>query len=262
MDGLTRRLHRFQFWPALMGLSLALGISLTAFDASAHIVPPGAAPTVPLPSLFGSIDPRADAAQWPDVGDTDLLMRILAQLDTPFHPVAPDNPFRHFGGNPQSSVKVGNRSSEEGWPNNEGRSPRAQPPTLEQVPDPATTARIQQGYGRLPMHFEPNQGQTDAAVRYLARGAGYSLFLTDAEAVLVLRKGGVAPASSRPEASAGAGSPAPFSPFSFQRSSVGMPSWPLQRPGSLRDAGASGLAPTPERSSLYTSGSMPSAEPS
>jgi len=49
------------------------------------------------------------------------------------------------------------------------------------------------------MHFEPNQGQTADEVRYLARGAGYSLFLTDAEAVLVLRKG-VAPASSRPEA--------------------------------------------------------------
>jgi hypothetical protein len=88
MDCLTRRLHRFHLWPALMGLSLALGIGLTAFDAGASIVPPAAAPTVPLPSLFGSIDRRADAAQRPDTAETDLLTRILAQPDTPFHPGA------------------------------------------------------------------------------------------------------------------------------------------------------------------------------
>ncbi len=41
-------------------------------------------------------------------------------------------------------------------------------------------------YGQLPLGFEANQGQTDAQVRYLARGAGYALFLTPAEAVLRL----------------------------------------------------------------------------
>lgn len=43
-------------------------------------------------------------------------------------------------------------------------------------------------YGRLPLAFEANQGQTNAAARYLARGKGYTLFLTDREAVLSLRK--------------------------------------------------------------------------
>ena len=35
-----------------------------------------------------------------------------------------------------------------------------------------------------PLHFERNDGQTDASVRYLARGRGYTLFLTDSEAVV------------------------------------------------------------------------------
>src|SRR4051794_39997346 len=30
---------------------------------------------------------------------------------------------------------------------------------------------------QMPLHFEPNTGQTDESVHYLARGAGYTLFL-------------------------------------------------------------------------------------
>ena len=39
----------------------------------------------------------------------------------------------------------------------------------------------------LPLFFEPNQGQTDGRVKFLARGAGYGLFLTADEAVLSLQ---------------------------------------------------------------------------
>jgi uncharacterized repeat protein (TIGR01451 family) len=39
---------------------------------------------------------------------------------------------------------------------------------------------------KLPLSFEPNQGQTDARAAYVARGAGYGLFLTPTEAVLSL----------------------------------------------------------------------------
>ena len=39
----------------------------------------------------------------------------------------------------------------------------------------------------LPMFFEPNQGQTDPPVKFLARGSGYGLFLTSDEAVLQLQ---------------------------------------------------------------------------
>ena len=44
------------------------------------------------------------------------------------------------------------------------------------------------GYGKLPINFEVNQGQTDSQVRFLARGQGYTLFLTSQHAVLSLRK--------------------------------------------------------------------------
>lgn len=37
-----------------------------------------------------------------------------------------------------------------------------------------------------PLRFEPNLGQFDPAVRYLARANGYQLYLTDSEAVMVL----------------------------------------------------------------------------
>ena len=41
-------------------------------------------------------------------------------------------------------------------------------------------------YGQLPLVFEPNQGQTNTAVKFMARGAGYGIFLTGNEAVLSL----------------------------------------------------------------------------
>ena len=43
-------------------------------------------------------------------------------------------------------------------------------------------------YGRLPLTFEANTGQTDPAVKFLSRGPGYTLFLTPTEAVLGLIK--------------------------------------------------------------------------
>jgi uncharacterized repeat protein (TIGR01451 family) len=46
------------------------------------------------------------------------------------------------------------------------------------------------------LRFEPNAGQTDARVRFLARGTGYSVFLTASEAVLALRP----PAATAPPA--------------------------------------------------------------
>src|SRR5216110_1557886 len=52
----------------------------------------------------------------------------------------------------------------------------------------AAETRVSQSYGKLPLHFEANQGQTHQDVRFLARGAGYSLFLTPTEAALTLTK--------------------------------------------------------------------------
>jgi uncharacterized repeat protein (TIGR01451 family) len=49
-------------------------------------------------------------------------------------------------------------------------------------------AQVQSSYGQLPLHFEKNLGQTDAAVEFVARGAGYTYFITGTETVAVLRK--------------------------------------------------------------------------
>ena len=47
-------------------------------------------------------------------------------------------------------------------------------------------ARLAANYGRLPLAFEANVGQTDAQVKFLSHGAGFTLFLTPEEAVLTL----------------------------------------------------------------------------
>src|SRR5438874_13244183 len=51
----------------------------------------------------------------------------------------------------------------------------------------ADNSRIHRAYGRLPLLFQANRGQTDSSVRFVSRGDGYSLFLTGDEAVLSLR---------------------------------------------------------------------------
>jgi len=69
---------------------------------------------------------------------------------------------------------------------------------------PAARLRVQAHYASLPLAFEQNQGQTDAQVKYMARGDGYILFLTANDAVFSLQspsaknsasitRGGIAP---------------------------------------------------------------------
>jgi len=45
-------------------------------------------------------------------------------------------------------------------------------------------ATLAKAYGKLPLAFEPNQGQTNESVKFLARGNGYTFFLTPTEIVL------------------------------------------------------------------------------
>ncbi len=62
-------------------------------------------------------------------------------------------------------------------PTKKGSTPtRTQPDALSVV----------QKLGSLPLRFEPNQGQTDSRVKYLAHGPGFTLFLTPGAAVLSL----------------------------------------------------------------------------
>lgn len=51
-----------------------------------------------------------------------------------------------------------------------------------------TRASLQESYGKNPLAFEANQGQADARVKFLSRGADYALFFTSNEAVVAMRK--------------------------------------------------------------------------
>jgi hypothetical protein len=62
------------------------------------------------------------------------------------------------------------------------------PAVAESKPDLKSQAKIIDSYGKLPLSFEANQGQTDARVKFLSRTSGYALFLTDDEAVMVLSR--------------------------------------------------------------------------
>ncbi len=65
----------------------------------------------------------------------------------------------------------------------------AQPKTDASRATPSATpndAGLEEAYGRLPIAFEANRGQSDPAVKFLSRGPGYNLFLTPTEAVLTL----------------------------------------------------------------------------
>lgn len=48
---------------------------------------------------------------------------------------------------------------------------------------PAARERLQATYAALPLAFEQNQGQIDPQVKYMARANGYTLFLTDSDAI-------------------------------------------------------------------------------
>jgi hypothetical protein len=57
------------------------------------------------------------------------------------------------------------------------------------------TVRLQHAFGKMPLQFEANRGQTDRRVKFLSRGSGYSLFLTPTEAVFALQKPPATPAT-------------------------------------------------------------------
>ncbi len=64
-------------------------------------------------------------------------------------------------------------------------SPVLSTPTPASTPKGASSS-AKNTFGRLPLRFEKNQGQSDPQVQYIAKGAGYTLFLTSTEAVFRL----------------------------------------------------------------------------
>ena len=73
-----------------------------------------------------------------------------------------------------------------------------QEPRAERARDSAidTATDMHQRFAAVPLAFEENRGQFDAAVRYVARGAGQTLFLTSGEAVVALQSNPSQPAST------------------------------------------------------------------
>ena len=53
---------------------------------------------------------------------------------------------------------------------------------------PAPSVQIGAGYGKLPLSFEPNRGQAATPVRFIARGAGYTISLSPTSAMFALRR--------------------------------------------------------------------------
>lgn len=54
------------------------------------------------------------------------------------------------------------------------------------APSESARARVSEAYGKLPLSFEANRGQTSGQAAFIARGRGYNLFLAPGEAVLAL----------------------------------------------------------------------------
>src|SRR4051794_17761424 len=54
-------------------------------------------------------------------------------------------------------------------------------------PDSAQTRAVASVGDRLPLAFEPNGGRTDQRARFIAHGAGYTVFVTPHETVMALR---------------------------------------------------------------------------
>ena len=67
-------------------------------------------------------------------------------------------------------------------PSRERGQTQAQAPTVQ-------AARLTVNTGTLPLAFEENQGQVDEAVKYVARSAGYTVFLAQDETVFALSSG-------------------------------------------------------------------------
>jgi hypothetical protein len=77
--------------------------------------------------------------------------------------------------------------------------------TAQTVPDNRTSPenspasrQAQANYGKLPLTFEANKGQTGPQVKFLAHGSGYSVYLTSGQMVLSLRPSSITSTSNAP----------------------------------------------------------------
>jgi hypothetical protein len=84
-------------------------------------------------------------------------------------------------------------------------------PKPQAAGQPAAEAQAAASYGRIPLSFEANRGQTDPSVQFLSHGQGYTLFLRQGEALLALRSGEPAEGKSASNADSHGNAKAPSS---------------------------------------------------
>src|SRR4051812_36781698 len=117
-------------------------------------------------------------------------------------------------------------------------------PYLNSKAETQQAKRISSSYGQLPLRFELNRGQTDDRVNFVARGKGYTLFLTPEEAVLSMH--GILPQRSRPSVQAPGASQEPAAALSPAYSPIR-----LQLIRSNTKAEAVGEDPLPGKSNYF-----------
>jgi hypothetical protein len=116
---------------------------------------------------------------------------------------------------------------------------------------PAMSLRIDAGFGDLPLHFEPNQGQLPPEFDFASRGQGYSIYLASTRALIVARGSAPPGSGSSPEgpgAAALENSPENLSPAQAA-SPLAMVQMNLV--GANPDAVSAGLDPLPGRSNYF-----------
>src|SRR6266850_3745355 len=79
-------------------------------------------------------------------------------------------------------------ASESAGQTTDHRAPATQIVSSANAPSPAAKQKVAEEYGKLPLSFEANYGQTNPKVKFLSRGPGYKLFLLPHEAVLMLQR--------------------------------------------------------------------------
>ena len=120
-------------------------------------------------------------------------VRLLVGTAAPVAPAAEPN----FPSAPEHrSVHTSTRLKAHSQPATPDHRPASSAPDSS---SPAVRARAMQMYAALPLSFEANNGQTDARVKFLAHGPGYTLFLTPQEAVLSLPDSSKLKTSPRPK---------------------------------------------------------------
>jgi len=109
--------------------------------------------------------------------------------------------------------------------------------------------QIVTNYGKLPLSFEANQGQTDEQVKFVSRGPGYTLFLTGTEAVLQLRN---ADFGLRNEQRAGLRQPAPTPHSAIRNPQLARPvTLRMRLVGANPNAEARGVEELPGKSNYF-----------